>query len=136
MNTDWSGSAVSARDLLGSAASPVTLSTGYGAPSSGVSTGGARWVVFYVFVDSASTAAQIDIRVEASDVGAQWSPLTAETITAGAATQSDYEPQRAFTGTGLVFALPVPVRGVPWLRVDAKADAGTPTVHIRYSLGA
>jgi len=109
MNTEWAGSAVSARDLLGSAASPVTLSTSYGAPSSGVSTGGARWVVFYVFVDSASTAAQIDIRVEASDVGAQWSPLTAETITAGAAPQSD---------------------------VDAKADAGTPTVHIRYSLGA
>jgi hypothetical protein len=136
MNTDWSGSAVSARDLLGSAASPVTLSTGYGAPSSGFSTGGARWVVFYVFVDSASLASQIDIRVEASDVGAQWSPLTTETITVGAAPQSDYEPQRAFTGTGLILVLPVPVRGVPWLRVDAKADAGTPTVHIRYSLGA
>lgn len=136
MNTEWAGAAVSARDLLGSAASPVTLSTSYGAASSGVSTGGARWAVFFVFVDSASAAAQIDIRIDASDVGAEWAPLTSETITSGAAPQSDYEPQRAFTGTGLILALPVPVRGVPWLRVAAKADAGSPTVHIRYSLGA
>lgn len=123
-------------DLLGDSASPVTLGTSYGTPSDGVQTFGAEWAVLYVFVDAANGAGQIDLQIQTSDIGTDWTPLTTESISSGAAPQSDYEPQRTFTGSGLILALPLPVRGVPWLRVLAKADAGTPDIYIRYSLGS
>lgn len=124
-------------DLLGDSSSPVTLGTSYsaGTTSSAISTIGQKYAVFWVYVSVASTATQIDMQVEVAEsaTSSDWVPLQAESVSSGVATQDTYEIQKAFTGTGLILASSIPVRGLPAMRIKVKADAGTPQVYVRYA---
>jgi len=127
-------------DLLGSSSAPVTINNAYDGTlntdlSAGVSTIGQEYFLVWVYVTNASSAARLDLQIEVAEskTASLWTPLQAEDVTSGAATQDDYEIKKAFSGTGLILAAPIPVRGVPAMRVKIKSDAGTPQVYVRYS---
>jgi len=130
-------------DLLGSDASPASVTTSYsaGATSGGLDAGSASHVVLWVWIDVLQNAAQLDLQVEASPTGSatatEWTPLMTEAVSAGAATLSPYEPQRDVTGMStdptLALVLPVATRGIRYFRVKLKADSAC-TAHVQYQL--
>ena len=131
-------------DLLGSDAAPATLGTSYaaGGTSSAADPDGATWMAFYIYVDAKSTATQLDFQVEVSPSGdtataTEWAPLMGETYSAGAATLAPWEGQTTAIGAvstdpTLVAVVPFRVKGLRYWRIKLKADAGTPTVHVRF----
>jgi len=130
----------SVTDLLGSSSAPVTINAAYDGTlntdlSAGVSTLGQKYFVLWVYVSNASSAGRIDLQIEvAEDKDASfWAPLQAEDVTSGAATQDNYEIQKAVSGTGLLIAASIPVRGIPAMRIKIKSDTGSPQVYVRFS---
>lgn len=126
-------------DLLGSQGSPITLGASYTGPntSSSYEMQGHKYGMYFVFVTNVGGAARLDIQFETSeDSGAgaltDWCPLQVEEVTAGVATQSDYEIQKAISGIGVI-AFSIPVRGFRYWRMKLKADAGVPEIYVRYS---
>ncbi|MDP6943250.1 MAG: hypothetical protein QF464_03790 [Myxococcota bacterium] len=131
-------------DLLGSNASPATLGTSYaaGGTSSAANPDGADWMAFYVYVDAKSTAGRLDFQVEVSPSGdtavaTDWAPLQGETYATGTATLDPWEGQTTaiaavVTDPTLVAVIPFRTKGLRYWRIKLKADAGTPTVHVRF----
>jgi len=132
-------------DSIGSSGSPVTLGTAYaaGTTSPAISTEGHKYVGFFIYVVTKSSATRIDAQIQVSDTGgasdAVWASLQTEDVTAGVATLSDYELQKAGVDTmatvpALFLPITMPVRANRFFRIKLKADAGTPTVYARFSL--
>lgn len=128
---------------LGSDASPATLGTAYAAAgtSEAVDPNGAKWLAWYIYVDSKSTAARLDFMVEVSATGGaaatEWAPLQGETYASGVATLDPYEAQTSAIGAvsvdpTLVVALSFRTKAFRYWRLKLKADAGTPTVHVQF----
>lgn len=125
-------------DWLGSEAAPATLSNTYGesGTSDPIEVISNKYLIIFVYVSDASSAARLDMKIEVSENMDEtgWFPLQAESVSAGAAVQEDYEIQKAFTEAGPVLAAAIPFRGFRFWRIKAKADSGSPQVYIRYSL--
>ena len=122
-------------DLLGSSGSAVTLGASYTplATSSGVDMDGDKYLVLFVYCTVLSTATQLDLQLEVSEeLAGDYVPIQTESVSSGAATQSDYEIQKAVSATGAVLVASIPTRGIRFWRVKMKADAGTPEVYVRY----
>lgn len=123
-------------DLLGSSGSPVTLGTTYaaGGTSSAFEMSLQKYVSFMVYVSALGGASRLDLQLEVAETlgSSDWVPLQTESVSAGIATQSDYEIQKAVSGTGLVLAASIPVRGFRYWRIKMKSNAGSPQVYVRY----
>ena len=123
-------------DLLGSSGSAVTLGTSYTplATSSGVDMDGDKYIVLYVYCSALGGAGRLDLQLEVSEeLAGDYVPVQTESVSSGVSTQSDYEIQKAVTGTGAALLVSIPTRGIRFWRIKMKADAGTPAVYVRYS---
>jgi hypothetical protein len=87
-----------------------------------------------VYVSALGGASRLDLQLEVAETlgSSDWVPLQTESVSSGTATQSDYEIQKAVSGTGLVLAASIPVRGFRYWRIKMKSNAGSPQVYVRY----
>jgi len=124
-------------DILGSSSAPVTLGTSYtaGSTSSPVNIGGHKYFTAFIYCTDLGGAGRLDVQFEVaiSLASADWTPLQTESVSSGVSTLSDYEQQKAVSGTGLVFAVSLPIRGFRNWRIKMKADAGTPQVYVNFT---
>jgi hypothetical protein len=115
----------------------VQITNAYGVPgdSESILVQSHKWACYAIFIDAiAGPASRLDALVQESPDGTNWAPLQTEAVAAGVATLSDYEQQKAFAGTGLLFIVHAPVRGGQYQRIRLKVDAGTADVRVQYSL--
>jgi hypothetical protein len=132
--------------FLGSNSSPVTLSDSWAAEatSAPAKTEGHKYISFFIYVNDPDTATRLDVQIQVSDFGESnpdsiWAPLQTESVADGIATQSDYEVQKSgvdgvAVDPTLFLPITIPIRAFRYFRLRLKADAGSPTVHARYSL--
>ena len=122
--------------ILGSSSAPVTLGTSYtgGSTSSAVNIGGHKYFTAFIYCTVLGGASRLDLQFEVAEAqgSSDWTPLQTESVSSGVSTQSDYEIQKAVSGTGLVLAVSIPIRGFRYWRIKMKADAGTPQVYANY----
>jgi hypothetical protein len=130
-------------DLVGSNASPITLTT---SPqfSNPVDAQGYDYVIFWLFLDDRDSATKITAGVYTSDTpsttsNATWVSLQTEAIASGVGTQSNYTQEKTVSGTladpTLTLPISVPTRGMRFFRLSVKCDAGSPTCHVRVGYG-
>lgn len=125
--------ALKVNDVTTATQIPVT----YGATgdSEAILVQGHNWACYHIFVDAVNSGTQLDVLVQEGPDGTSWAPLQTESVASGAATLSDYEQQKAFTATGLLYTVHVPVRGGQYQRLRLKVNTGaTTTAHVQYSL--
>ena len=128
-------------DLIGSASSPVSVTTAYaGATSSALNVKDYVWALYSIFfTTNHADTTRVDVLVEESPDGTNWAPLQTEVVAAGVATLSDYVQQKATgTATGLLYTAHVPVRGERFQRISLKVDAAgsgsVSAIYVQYSL--
>lgn len=123
-------------DVIGSSGSPITIPStfsGVGVQSGFTDTRDYTDAVWFVTIDTVSTATRIDVRVEWSEDAANLGQQGTENITNGTAELNSYEAQYDISGLSAPFNLPpisLPV-AAPNAKVSIKGNAGSPEGYVR-----